>query len=161
MWIFMCETSTSTSKIIVSTFYVMRPCLNELQKEYCVKTKVIALDCQWVTHRSWCQMNRNGHSSPVNHKVEGKPHFFVKYFLVTSVHICIYPNTNDITPILHTCLTLCWSYLRSTEGYLVVLLWFWVVLVNKKKTRASSWFQGEINFFENLVYNYFFESHWQ
>ena len=49
-----------------------RQCLNELQKEYCVKTKVIALDGQWVTLRLWCQMNRNGHSSPVKHKVEGK-----------------------------------------------------------------------------------------
>ena len=76
----------------------MRPCLNELHKEYCVKTKVIALDWQWVTLRSGCQMNCNGHSSPVKHKVEGKPHkmfeklkimsekstlfvhFFVKYF---------------------------------------------------------------------------------
>ena len=52
---------------------VMRPCLNELQKEYCVKTKVIAMDWQWVTLRSWCQMNPNGHSSPVKHKVDGKP----------------------------------------------------------------------------------------
>ena len=75
-----------------------RPCQNELQKEYCVKIKVIALDWQWVTLRLWCQMNRKGHSSPVKHKVVGKPHkilekskiasekstlfghFFVKYF---------------------------------------------------------------------------------
>ena len=42
-----------------------RQCLIELQKEYCVKTKVIALDWQWVTFRIGCQMNRNGHSSPV------------------------------------------------------------------------------------------------
>ena len=52
----------------------MRQCLNDLQKEYCVKTKLIALDWQWVTLRSWCQMNRKGHSSPGKHYVEGKPH---------------------------------------------------------------------------------------
>ena len=32
--------------------------------------------------------------------------FFVKFFQITFVHICISLNTNDITPILHTCLTL-------------------------------------------------------
>ena len=47
----------------------MRQCLNELQKEYCVKRKHIALDWQWVTLISWCQMNRLGHSSQVMHKV--------------------------------------------------------------------------------------------
>ena len=52
----------------------MTPCLNELQKEYSMKTKVIALDWQWVTLRSWWQMNRNGHSSPVKHNSEDKPH---------------------------------------------------------------------------------------
>ena len=148
----------------------MRPCLNELQKEYCVKTKVLALDWQWVTLRWWCQMNRNGHSSPVKHKVEGKPHnileklkitsgkstlfghFFVKYFKVTCVHICISPNTNNDTPILHTCLTSCSSYLFSTDGYLVVLLWFWVVRVKKKKTRASSLVLRECKLFWNSDY---------
>ena len=47
----------------------MRQCLNELQKEYCVKRKHITLDWQWVTLISWCQMNRLGHSSQVMHKV--------------------------------------------------------------------------------------------
>ena len=65
-------------------YIYMRPCLNELQKEYCVKTKVIELDWQWVTLRSWCQMNRNGHSSPVKHKVEGKPHNFFEKLKITS-----------------------------------------------------------------------------
>ena len=53
-----------------------RQCLNELQKEYCVKIKLIALDWQWVTLISWCQMNRDVHSSPAMHKVEGETHFF-------------------------------------------------------------------------------------
>ena len=51
----------------------MRPCLNELQKEYCVKIKLLALDRKHVTLMSWCQMSRDIHSSPlVMHKVEGK-----------------------------------------------------------------------------------------
>ena len=33
----------------------------------------------------------------------------------------------------------------------MVLLWFWVVRVKKKKTRLSSRFQGKVNFFENLI----------
>ena len=103
---------------------IRRPCLNELQKEYCVKTKVIALDWQWVTLRSWCQMNRNGHSSPVKHKVEGKQknileklmitsgkstffgHFFVKYFrspVFTSVFLLI----QMIKPLYFTHVWLC------------------------------------------------------
>ena len=49
-----------------------RQCLNELQKEYFLKTKIIALDWIWVTLWSWCQMNRNGHSFPVKHHVGGK-----------------------------------------------------------------------------------------
>ena len=137
----------------------MRLCLNELQKEDCVKTKVIELDWQWVTLRSWCQMNCNS-SSPVKHKVEGKPnkileklnknsgkstsfgHIFVKYFWVTCVHICIYLNTNAITPILLTFLTLCWSCLLSTAEYLVVLLWFLIVQVKKTKHERQVGFKG-------------------
>ena len=130
-----------------------RPCLNELQKKYCVKTKVIALEWQWVTLRSWCQMNRNGHSSQIKHKVYGKPHKILEklkimsgkstlfgHFLwsISCVHICISLNTNDITPILYTCLTLYWSYLRSTGGYLVILLLFWVVPVKKESIKLVS-----------------------
>ena len=44
-----------------------RQCLIELQNDYYVKTKVIALDWQWVTFRIGCQMNPDGHSSPVKH----------------------------------------------------------------------------------------------
>ena len=33
------------------------------------------------------------------------------------------------------------------------------VPVKKKKTGASSWFQGKVNFFENLIFNQFYESH--
>ena len=61
------------------------PCLNESQKEYCVKTKVKKLDWQWETLRSWCQMNRNGYSSQVKYKVEGKPHKILEKLKITSV----------------------------------------------------------------------------
>ena len=53
---------------------VRRPFLNDLQKEYCVMIKLIALDWQWVTLISWCQINRLGHTSPVMHKIVGKTH---------------------------------------------------------------------------------------
>ena len=124
-------------QMLKKTQKVMRPCLNE----YCLKTKVIALDWQWVTLGSWCQMNRNGHCSPVKHKVEGKPHqilgkngdnvwkihLFGKKICEVFLgqlcsHLYISLNTNDITPILHTCLTSCWSGLCSTALYLVILL---------------------------------------
>ena len=67
-------------------------------------------------------MNRNGHSSPVNHTGEGKPHKILEKLKITSgkstlfehlVHICISLNTNDISPILHTGLTLGLSYFCS------------------------------------------------
>ena len=98
----------------------MRPCLNELQKEYCVRIKLLALDWQWVTLISWWQMNRLGHSSPVMHKVGGKTHtmleklkimsgkstlfchLFVKYSHITCVDIWISLNKNNYTPILYT-----------------------------------------------------------
>ena len=71
-------------EISISLLQVLRPCLNELQKDYCMKTKVIALDWQWVTLRSWCQMNRNGDSSPVKYKVDGKPHKILEKLKITS-----------------------------------------------------------------------------
>ena len=37
-----------------------------------------------MTLRSWCQMNRNGHSSSVKHKVEGKPHKVLEKLKITS-----------------------------------------------------------------------------
>ena len=68
----------------------MRPCLNELQKEYCVKTKVITLDWQWVTLRSWCQMSGNCHSSPVKNKVVGKPHKILEKLKITSEKLTLF-----------------------------------------------------------------------
>ena len=126
------------SETLLLKHILRRPCLNELQKEYCVKIKLIALDWQWVTLISWCQMNCLGHRSPVMHKVEGKTHTimekfkitsgkstlfwkkFVKYFQITCVDIWISLNKNDNTPILHTCLTSCWSCLCTTTGHSVI-----------------------------------------
>ena len=105
----------------------------------CIRNKC---DWQLVTLISWCQMNRLGHSSPVMHKVEGKTNTileklkmtsgkstlfwknFVKYFQITRVDIWISLNKNNNTPILHTCLTSCWSCLCSTTGHAVVQF-FW------------------------------------
>ena len=87
-------------------------------------------------------------------------HFFVKYFLITCVHICISLNTNDNTTILHTCLTSYWSCLRSTAGYLMIPLWFWVMGVKKAKTIASSWLHEKLNFSDKSNFNHFYDSHW-
>ena len=131
-----------------------RPCLNELQKEYCVKIKLIALDWQWVTMISWCQMNRLGHSSPVMPKVEGKTYTileilkitsgkstlfwkkFVKYFQITCVDIWVSQNKNNNTPIFHTCLTSCWSCLCSTTGHSVIKF-FWGGCASEKAKNYS------------------------
>ena len=151
---------------------------NELQKECCVETKLIALDWQWVTLTFWCQINRNGHSSPVMHKVEGKTHnilekmkitsgkstlfwyFNVKCFQITCVDICISLNKNDNTTILHKCLILCSSCLCSTARYLVVALWFLVMRVKKQKTKASSWFHKKLNFSEKYDFWQFLWKSW-
>ena len=131
-----------------------------------MKTILIALDWNWVTLIYLCQMNRDVHSSPAMHKVKGKTHKFLEklkimsgkstlfgrflwiFFPITCVHISFSLNTNDITPILHTCLTKSWSYFCSTNGYLVIPLWFWVLRVKKTKSIASSWFYGKLNFSE-------------
>ena len=46
----------------------------------------------------------------------------------------------------------CWIFSSSA----LVLCGF--VRVKKKKTRASSWFPGKVNFFENLIFNQFYDS---
>ena len=156
----------------------MRPCLNELQKEYCVKIKLIALNLQWVTLISWCQMNRLGHSSPVFNNTEGKTQkllkklkitsrkctyfwlFLMKYFQITWVDICISLNENNNTPILHTCLTPCWSCLCSIAGYLVDRLWFCFLRVKNQKARPSSWVDRNLNFLEKLDFVPLFWQSW-
>ena len=154
-----------------------RPCLNELQKEYCVKIKLLALDWQWVTLISWCQMNHLGHSSSVMQNVEGKTHkrleklkimsrnyprfwhFLMEYFQITWVDIHISLNKNDNTPILHTCLTLCWSCLCPIAGYLVDPLWFWVLRVKIKKLYRQVGVIESIFFLENFDLLPLFYSH--
>ena len=87
-------------------------------------------------------------------------HFFVKYFQITCLHICISLNKNDNILILHTCLTSSSSCLCSTADYLMILLWFWVLQVKKTKTIVSSWFHWKLNFSENLIFNHFYNSYW-
>ena len=47
----------------------------------------------------------------------------------------------------------------STAGYLVVLIWFWIVRVKKKNTIASSGFHRKVNFSETNNFNYFYDGH--
>ena len=75
-------------------------------------------------------------------------HLFLKYYQITHAYICISFNTNYITPILHTFLTLCWSCLPSTANHSVVPLWFWFMRVNKQKTTALSWLHRMLSFLE-------------
>ena len=133
----------------------MRQCLNELQKACCMKTK---LDWQWWTLKFWCQMNCDGHSSPVMHKklkiTSGKS-LLLWYFLwnIFSSPVRLYYNTT----ILHKCVILCWSCLHSNDNYLEVSLWFWVVGMKKKKKNNSIKFSKKIDFWELLwkswIYN--------
>ena len=131
-----------------------------------------------MTLISWYQMYCVGDSSPVMHKVEVKTHnifeklkitsrkstlfghFFVKYFQITWVDIRISLNKNDNTPILHTCLTLCWSCLCSIAGYLVDPLWFWVVQVKNKKNILSSWVHRKVKNWEKLDFLPLFWQSW-
>ena len=147
-----------------------RPCLNDIRKEFCMKTKLIALDWKWVTLISWCQINRGVHRSPEMHNVEGKTHnclekskvtswkmaylniLVVTYLKIPCVYICISLHK------LHTCLTLWWPWLRSTTGHLVVTLWFRLMQVKTPKTTASSWVHRKLNYFENLIFCHFYDS---
>ena len=154
----------------------MRPCLNELQKEYCVKTKFIALEWQWVTLRSWCQMNRKGHSSPVKNKVEGKSHQILEKLKITSGKSTFFghflwsifrsPVFTSIFLLIQMILILYFTHawLRVDLVFaLLLVIWlfcfgFGSCVWKRKKTRASSWFHGKVNFFENLIFNQFYDS---
>ena len=129
-----------------------------------------------MTLRSWYQMNRNGHSSPVKHKVEGKPHkmleklkitsgksiifwhFFVKYFrspVLTSEFLLI----KIIIPLyfIHVCLRV-----DLVFALLLAIRWLnffgGVVRVKKQKTIGSSWFHRKLNFLEKSIFVHFYDS---
>ena len=142
---------------MVSLGIAMRPCLNELQKEYCVKSKVIALDWQWVTLRSWCQMNRNGYSSPFKHKVEGKPHKILEKLNIMSGKWTLFghflwsifrsPVLTSVFLLIQIALSLYFKHFWLCVDLVFALLldnwWFCFLLGHaseKEKTRASSWF---------------------
>ena len=137
-----------------------RPCLNELQKEYCVKTKVITLDWQWVTLRSWCHMNRNGHSSPVKHKVEGKPHKVLEKFYITAGKSTLFglflwsifrlPIFTSVfllmQMILHIYFTHVWLRVDLVFALLLDIWWFcfgfWSCEWKRKKQKLQVGFKG-------------------
>ena len=155
-----------------------RQCLNELQKEDCVTTKVIALDWKWVTLRSWWQMNRNSHGSPVKHKVEGKPYKFLEKLRITSrkstlfehllrgitrspVFTSVFLLIQMIFPLYFTQVCLCVDLIFS----LLMNIWWFCFGIGscewkRKKTRASSWFKGNVNFFLNLIFNRCYFKKW-
>ena len=151
----------------------MRPCLNELQKEYWLKTKVIALDWKWVTLRSWCQVNRKGHISPFKQKVDGEPLKILEKLKITSGKSTLFGHF--FWSILgHLCSHLYFSeyklyypYTSHMSDFVLILslLYRWIFgdyafvlghASGKEKTRLSSWFQGKVNFFENLIFNHFY-----
>ena len=74
---------------------------------------------------------------------------------IACVHIYIFPNKKDSTPMLHKWMTSSWYCLCSTAGYFMIPLWFLVVWVKKTKTIASSCFHGKLNFSENQIFNHF------
>ena len=83
--------------------------------------------------------------------LENRPYFYifsVQFFQITCVHIWISLNKNYNTPILNTCLSLCWLCVHSTTNHWVVLLWFRFVQVKKQKTSASTWLFRKLNFSE-------------
>ena len=126
----------------------MKPCLIELQKDYCGKTKLIALDWRWVTLIPWCHKMCDVHSSPVMHNVEGKTiklleklkvlswkyiEDFLKHILRSSVFASIFLfNKKHNTLILHTCLTSCWSCLCNTAFHSLIPAWFRFVRLKKQ-----------------------------
>ena len=136
-----------------------------------MKKKLIALDWNWVTLIYWCQKNCDVHSSPAMPKVEGNPHkfleklkvtsrkstffghFFLKFSQITFVNICNSLNTNYITPILYTCLTLFW-YIFTL---LLTIWWFHFGFGSCKwkiqNTIVSSWFHGRLYFSEKFNFH--------
>ena len=111
-----CQLQSSNWKIQLNTAHVTlhcklntsychrRPCLNELQKEYCMKTKLDWTETEWPW---WSTVMKNGLILT----------FFCEVF---SDYLCshlYFSSSNDNTAIYHTCLTLCWPYLHFTAGH--------------------------------------------
>ena len=135
---------------------------NTVQKEYCVKIKLKALDWQWVTMISWCQINCLGHNFPVMHKIKSKTHIIFGEFKGNIWKINLFLWNIFRFPVLtpyflliqmiipYRCLTSYLSCLCSTTVHSVVLLLFWVVQVKMQKTIASCWFHKKFNLLEKF-----------
>ena len=107
----------------------MRKCLNELQKEYCEKLKLIALDWKWVTLISCFQMNRLGHSYWVMHKVEGKTHYIFEKLNITSQKSTLFLHflwSNFRSPVLTSEFLLIKISIHMSDFVLILsLLYYW------------------------------------
>ena len=95
-----------------------------------------------MTLRSWCQMNRNSHSSPVKHKVYGKPnkilkklkvtsgkstffgHFLVKYFM-SPVFTSVFHLIRMILPLHFTHIWLCVDLIFALQVDIWWFCFFW------------------------------------
>ena len=97
------------------------------------------------------ELNKVGYTNFVKFLLQSISSKIKREFEKTNIP-CISLNTNEITPILLTCLTSSWSFLRSTAGNLMILLRFWVVQEKKTITIASSWFQRKLKFSENSYF---------
>ena len=93
-WDSICSHQICTVGVFWHTLSIMQEkhWKNLFEIEWTVSSTYEAVS-EWVTERllredkthstgltltSWCQMNRDSHSSPVMHKVEGKPHEIVE-----------------------------------------------------------------------------------
>ena len=148
----------------------MRPCLNELQKYYCVKITLISLDWQWVTLISWCQTNHDIHSSPVMHTVEGKTHTILDKFKATSWKLAfLWEREKNIlrSPVFTSVFILIqmiiplyfkhiWIRVDFVFALLLTIQWFCIGFGlckwKNKKRRASCWLQRKLNFSEQILF---------
>ena len=134
--------------------------MNELQKEYCVKRKLVSLDWQWGTLIYWIQTNRDNNSSPVMHQVEGKIH---KNFTEIKCNIFnIDLILNQICEVFsdHLCW---WQFKYITHIWLCVDLVFALLLTiqwfrfgfglcrwTSKKTTVLEWLHRKVHFSEKF-----------
>ena len=110
-------------------------------------------------------MNCNGHSSPVNQKVEGKTHKILEKLKIMSEKLTLFGNFCEVFS-GHLCSHLYFSkckwyypYTSHMPDFMLILslLYCWLFGVSalvlgrgskkEEKNRASSWFQEKINFF--------------
>ena len=132
-----------------------------------------------MTLRSWCQMNHNGHSSLVKHNVEDKPkeiceklkitsgkstlfgHFFWWSIVRSTVFTSVFLLIHMILPLYYTHVWLC---VDLKFALLMDIWWFRFGFRSckgrRKKQDRQVGFKRRQIFFENQIFNHFYESHW-